>query len=226
MRNRFVEKMDRLHKEMLEMGTLCEKAIMKTYKLLLSEAEEREELVQEIDRLEHEIDQQERQVESICIQLLLQQQPVASDLRKISAALKMITDLERIGDQATDIAEIIQLGTIQLPMNSPKLTQMAEATMKMVNNSIESYVESSLAMAQEVIDSDDVVDDAFLAVRGEIMDELRSGEVSGDQAMDLLMVAKYYERIGDHASNIGEWVEFSITGKHRSGKEINDVFRV
>ena len=226
MRNRFIEKMERLHKEMLEMGMLCEKAIMKTYKLLLSEENEQENMVKEIDQLEHEIDHQERQVETICIQLLLQQQPVASDLRRISAALKMITDLERIGDQATDIAEIIQVGAIKLPISGSRLTQMAEATMKMVNNSIESYVESSLAMAQEVIDNDDVVDEHFLAVRREIIEEMKTGEISSDQALDLLMVAKYYEGIGDHASNIGEWVEFSITGKHRSGKEINDVFMV
>ena len=132
----------------------------------------------------------------------------------------MITDLERIGDQATDIAEIIQVGTIKLPISGSRLTQMAEATMKMVNNSIESYVESSLAMAQEVIDSDDIVDEHFLAVRSEIIEEMKTGEVSSDQALDLLMVAKYYERIGDHASNMASGWNFLLQESTEAEKRL------
>ena len=223
MRNKFDMQLEILNEQLTRMGELCELAINRVTKALVEGSIEQAKKIMSADE---SIDQMEKDIERLCLKLLLQQQPVASDLRKISAALKMITDLERIGDQATDIAEIIQVGTIKLPISGSRLTQMAEATMKMVNNSIESYVESSLAMAQEVIDSDDIVDEHFLAVRSEIIEEMKTGEVSSDQALDLLMVAKYYERIGDHASNIGEWVEFSITGKHRSGKEINDVFTV
>ena len=196
---------------------------MKTYRLLLSE-EERQELVTRIDALEREIDAKERMIESICMQLFLQQQPVASDLRRITAALKLITDLERIGDQATDIAEIMQTGSVTVPIKGVRLTEMAEYTMNMVNKSVESYVQKDLSMAKEVIDSDDTLDNLFTEVRQEINRCSIEGQYTNDQAMDMLMISKYYERIGDHATNVAEWVEFSLTGKHRSGKVINDVF--
>ena len=223
MRERSLEKLEQLHKELLEMGLLCEKAIMKTYRLLLSE-EERQELVTRIDALEREIDAKERMIESICMQLFLQQQPVASDLRRITAALKLITDLERIGDQATDIAEIMQTGSVTVPIKGVRLTEMAEYTMNMVNKSVESYVQKDLSMAKEVIDSDDTLDNLFTEVRQEINRCSIEGQYTNDQAMDMLMISKYYERIGDHATNVAEWVEFSLTGKHRSGKVVNDVF--
>lgn len=223
MREQYLEKLEQLHKELLEMGLLCEKAIMKTYRLLLSE-EERQELVTRIDALEREIDAKERMIESICMQLFLQQQPVASDLRRITAALKLITDLERIGDQATDIAEIMQTGSVTVPIKGVRLTEMAEYTMNMVNKSVESYVQKDLSMAKEVIDSDDTLDNLFTEVRQEINRCSIEGQYTNDQAMDMLMISKYYERIGDHATNVAEWVEFSLTGKHRSGKVINDVF--
>ena len=198
---------------------------MKTYRLLVSE-QEREELVKAIDVLEREIDAKERRIEADCIQLFLQQQPVASDLRLISSALKMITDLERIGDHATDIAEILETGSIKVPAKDIDLAKMAEIAMDMINRSVESYVQKDLEMAREVIDRDDVLDELFINVRKEISRCSAEGIYTNDQTLDLLMIAKYYERLGDHATNVAEWVEFSLTGKHRSGKEVNDVFAV
>ncbi|MCD7818289.1 MAG: phosphate signaling complex protein PhoU [Lachnospiraceae bacterium] len=221
MRDRFVEKLEQLQKELLEMGMLCEEAIMKTYRLLVS-TEDRDELTEEIDHLENEIDGKEQAVESICMQLLLRQQPVASDLRRISAAMKMITDMERIGDQATDIAEIVKTGSIDIPVQEAAITKMAEFTIRMVNRSVEAYVNRDLDLAREVIDSDDQLDAMFGVVRKNLTGT--DSALSSEQAMDLLMIAKYYERIGDHAQNIGEWVEFSITGIHRQGKKVYDVF--
>ncbi|MDD6616947.1 MAG: phosphate signaling complex protein PhoU [Lachnospiraceae bacterium] len=223
MRERFVRKLNELHKEMIEMGMLCEKTIARTYQLLLTK-EDQERLSSEISSMEVEIDRQEREIESICLQLLLQQQPVATDLRRVSAALKMITDMERIGDQATDIAEIIRTGNIDIPVTGIGITEMAEATMAMVNKSVEAYVDKNLAAAQETIDSDDRIDAMFLEVRSNLTKKIASGEADANQCLDLLMIAKYYERIGDHATNLAEWVEFSITGKHRRGKEMQDVF--
>ena len=176
--------------------------------------------------LEREIDAKERRIEADCIQLFLQQQPMASDLRLISSALKMITDLERIGDQATDIAEILETGSIQVPVKEIELTRMAEIAMDMINHSVESYVQKDLEMARAVIDRDDELDALFVDVRKEISRCSAEGIYTNDQTLDLLMIAKYYERLGDHATNVAEWVEFSLTGKHRSGKEVNDVFAV
>lgn len=221
MRERYGEQLKQLQNEVLELGMLCEKAIMKTCRLLNSE-EMRALLVKEISALEKEIDTKEHFVESTCIRLLLRQQPVAADLRRISAALKLVTDMERIGDQATDIAEILQTGSIDVPVKGVKIAEMAEFTMQMVNKSVESYVNRDLTLAQNVIGSDDTLDEMFLEVRR----TLNENEMcfSADQILDLLMIAKYYERIGDHATNIAEWVEFSITGRHRDGEEIYDVF--
>ncbi|MCD8103919.1 MAG: phosphate signaling complex protein PhoU [Lachnospiraceae bacterium] len=225
MRDRYVEKLDQLQKELLEMGMLCEEAIMKTYRLLIS-TESRDETADEIDRLENEIDGKEQSIESICLQLLLRQQPVASDLRRISAAMKMITDLERIGDQATDITEIMKTGSIDVPVKGVAITQMAEFTVGMVNKSVEAYVNRDLELAKEVIDSDDKLDAMFLDVRRALTEPAAAEQFCNDQILDLLMIAKYYERIGDHATNIGEWVEFSLTGVHRQGKKVYNVFGV
>lgn len=222
MRERYIEKLSQLHDELLNMGLLCEKAIMKTYRLLISR-ELRFEQVEEINRMEKEIDAKEHSVEAICIQLLLRQQPVATDLRRISAALKMVTDMERIGDQATDIAEILETGSIDVPVKGINIAEMAEFTMGMVNKSVESFVNRDLDLAREVIDSDDILDKMFVNVR-RALNENGSG-FSSDQILDLLMIAKYYERIGDHATNIGEWVEFSLLGKHRNGEDAYfDIF--
>lgn len=225
MRDNYLKKLEQMQKELLEMGMLCEEAIQKTYRLLVSE-QEREELVKAIDVLEREIDAKERRIEADCIQLFLQQQPVASDLRLISSALKMITDLERIGDHATDIAEILETGSIKVPVKDIDLAKMAEMAMDMINRSVESYVQKDLEMAREVIDRDDVLDELFINVRKEISRCSAEKIYTNDQTLDLLMIAKYYERLGDHATNVAEWVEFSLTGKHRSGKEVNDVFAV
>ena len=225
MRDNYLKKLEQMQKELLEMGMLCEEAIQKTYRLLASE-QGREELVKSIDTLEREIDAKERRIEADCIQLFLQQQPVASDLRLISSALKMITDLERIGDHATDIAEILETGSIKVPVKDVELAKMAEIAMDMINHSVESYVQKDLEMAREVIDRDDVLDELFINVRKEISRCSAEGIYTNDQTLDLLMIAKYYERLGDHATNVAEWVEFSLTGKHRSGKEVNDVFAV
>ena len=225
MRDNYQKKLEQMQKELLEMGMLCEEAIQKTYRLLVSE-QECEELVKAIDVLEREIDAKERRIEADCIQLFLQQQPVASDLRLISSALKMITDLERIGDHATDIAEILETGSIKVPAKDIDLAKMAEIAMDMINRSVESYVQKDLEMAREVIDRDDVLDELFINVRKEISRCSAEGVYTNAQTLDLLMIAKYYERLGDHATNVAEWVEFSLTGKHRSGKEVNDVFAV
>lgn len=221
MRERYMQQLEELQSEVLELGKLCEKAIMKTC-CLLDTDEMRDYNVKEINALEKDIDTKEHSVEAICIQLLLRQQPVAADLRRISAALKMVTDMERIGDQATDIAEILETGSIDVPVNSVKIAQMAEFTMQMVNKSVESYINRDLTLAQETIESDDTLDEMFLEVRR----TLNANEMhfSADQILDLLMIAKYYERIGDHATNIAEWVEFSLTGRHRDGEEVYDVF--
>ena len=221
MRELYTEKLTQLKNEVLELGMLCEQAIMKTYRLLISD-ELREEQVKEIDALEKEIDTKEHSVEAICIQLLLRQQPVATDLRRISAALKMVTDMERIGDQATDIAEIMETGSIDVPVKGVRITEMAEFTMNMVNKSVEAYINRNLELAREVIASDDILDDLFIEVRKSL--NINAEDFSSDQVLDLLMIAKYYERIGDHATNIAEWAEFSLTGKHRDGENIYEVF--
>lgn len=211
MRNRFDRQLEELHVELIEMGSMCEDVIRKTSKLLQSGDAK---VAKEIRKEDSNIDEQERLVESLCLKLLLQQQPVAKDLRKVSAALKMITDMERIGDQASDIAEIIETTDFSVPTNDVKLAKMAETTIAMVTESIDAYVKQDLELVCEVIARDDEVDDLFLEVRQEIADDMVE---AGDpmSSLDLLMIAKYFERIGDHATNIAEWVEFSITGTHK-----------
>ena len=164
---------------------------------------------------DEEIDEKEREIESLCLKLLLQQQPVARDLRQISAALKMITDMERIGDHAADISEmtILMAGTPYI-RNIEHLQTMAKEAMVMLVKSIEAYVEKDLAKAEKVIESDDVIDDLFDEIKAELIDAIHQNPDNGEQAADLLMVSKYLERIGDHATNIAEWVIFSITGNH------------
>ena len=169
----------------------------------------------EIVDFDEEIDEKEREIESLCLKLLLQQQPVARDLRQISAALKMITDMERIGDHAADISEmtILMAGTPYI-RNIEHLQTMAKEAMVMLVKSIEAYVEKDLEKAEKVIESDDVIDDLFDQIKAELIDAIHQNPDNGEQAADLLMVSKYLERIGDHATNIAEWVIFSITGNH------------
>ena len=194
------------------MGELCEEAIGKATTALKEGNMEQAEKVRIADE---EIDQAETDIERLCLRLLLQQQPVARDLRLISAALKMITDMERIGDQAADIADIVKVTSLGVPDASIRLKDMAKATASMVTKCIDAYVKQDLKLAREVIDSDDIVDDLFDEVKDEILQGMRKGITTDVQSLDYLMIAKYYERIGDHATNIAEWVVYSINGHHK-----------
>ena len=211
MRSRFDEQLSLLNKKMIEMGAECEELIALVAKALLNGDVEGARKAKEQG---HEIDQMEREIEAICLKLLLQQQPVAKDLRVISAALKMITDMERIGDQAEDIAEIITFLDGRTGEECHDIRLMAEATIKMVTDSIDAYVKGDLELAKSVSDYDDVVDDAFDRVKQTLIKMISENTADGEYAVDLLMIAKYFERIGDHAVNIAEWVEFSVTGVH------------
>ena len=211
MRDRFTQQMEKLHVELIEMGALCEQAISRAYQVLM---EEDPQAAQELRKKDAAIDEKEREIESRCLKLLLQQQPVASDLRQVSAALKMITDMERIGDQASDIAEIVQTTHLKAPGENIRLKDMAQITQRMVSKSVDAYVKQDLGIARQVIREDDLVDHLFEEVKNELVRALKDGTSSGEQSLDYLMIAKYYERIGDHATNIAEWVEFSITGQH------------
>ena len=212
MRSRFDEQLSLLSKKMIEMGAECESIIALSAKALLegNTADARKAKAQG-----HTIDQMEREIEAICLKLLLQQQPVAKDLRVISAALKMITDMERIGDQAEDIAEIITFLDGRTGEECRDIRLMAEATIQMVTDSIDAYVKQDLNLAKSVSDHDEVVDDAFDRVKQTLIGMIAENTTDGEYALDLLMIAKYFERIGDHAVNIAEWVEFSVTGVHK-----------
>lgn len=212
MRGRFDEQLALLNKKMIEMGALCENIIALSAKALLEGDIEKAKKVAEIGG---GIDHMEREIESICLKLLLQQQPVAKDLRQISAALKMITDMERIGDQAEDIAEIITYLQGRTGEECHGIRKMAEATIKMVTDSIDAYVKQDLALAKAVSDYDDIVDTCFDGVKSTLIQMISENTEDGEYAVDLLMIAKYFERIGDHAVNIAEWVEFSVTGVHK-----------
>lgn len=217
MRVHFAEQLDLLNSELSSMGGLCEEAIMKSANALIRQDPF---LAHEVSYLTGEIDEKENQIVGLCYKLLLQQQPVASDLRLISAAMKMVTDMERIGTQAGDISEIVRSASLQrLEPRMEHIREMANATVDMVNGAITAFIKRDLEMAQAVMDYDDVVDGLFDSVRNELVEMISStdyhdgGQALGEAAMDLLMVAKYLERIGDHAVNIAGWVEFSITGK-------------
>lgn len=209
MREYYDEQLTKLHTQMMAMGGMCEKAISEATRAL---AEGNTELAREVMEGDTRINQQEREIESMCMKLLLHQQPVAGDLRRVSAALKMVTDMERIGDQAADIAENVLQMNEKLPEKFLHICKMAAAAMKMVTDSVNAYVDRDLDLARKVIRGDDVVDSLFLKVRGEILDAIREDKNSGEEILDLFMIIKYYERIGDHATNIAEWVEYSITG--------------
>ena len=209
MRSRFDEQLDLLNKEMITMGALCENAIAMSAKAV---AEGDLALTESIPALAEQIGQKEREIESLCLKLLLQQQPVAKDLRIISSALKMATDMERIGHQSADIAEIVRMANLKVGGDTEEVRNMALAVIKMVSESIDAFVKKDDDMAQAVIAYDDVVDDCFDRVKNLLIDRFSQPEADGEQTIDLLMVAKYFERIGDHAVNIAKWVVFSITG--------------
>ena len=214
--NRFDRQLVQLNNELIEMGGMIEKAISDTVKALVNQDIE---LASNVIEYDEEIDHQEREIEQLCLKLLLQQQPVAKDLRLISAALKMITDMERIGDHATDISEItIELSKESYIKKLDHIQQMAKETMVMLVQSVEAFVNKDMDKARAVIVHDDVVDDLFNKVKAELIAMIHEDVNAGEQASDLLMAAKYFERIGDHATNISEWVIFSITGQHPDDK--------
>ena len=211
MRQRFDGQLALLNRELINMGALCEEAIAVTARSVLDADRKQAE---RISALEEEIDQKEREIERICLRLLLQQQPVARDLRQISAALKMITDMERIGDQAEDIAEIIAFLEDRQAENDAVFREMARAVIQMVTESVDAYVKCDIILAKKVIADDDYVDDCFARIKQSLISRIAAAPTEGEYALDLLMIAKYYERIGDHATNIAEWVIYSITGEH------------
>ncbi len=214
MRTRFDEQLTRLNDMLIEMGALVETAIA-----MASQALSRQDagLAKKAIDYDREVDQKEKDIEALCLKLLLQQQPVARDLRLISSALKMITDMERIGDQAADISEItLLLAGTPIVRELEHIPQMAAATTRMVTDSIDAFVKKDLALAEAVVRADDIVDDLFTALKNDLVGLIRTDRDEGGHAIDLIMIAKYFERIGDHAVNIAEWVIFSITGRHDS----------
>ena len=211
MRTRFDRQLELLHVELIKMGGLCEEAITLACDLLETQERNRQ---QKVFALESEIDAKEREIEDICMRLLLQQQPVARDLRTVTAAMKMVTDMERIGDHAADISEM----TILMGQNScidkfNHISEMASETMIMLNHSIEAYVEKDVVKAREVIEDDDIVDELFVKAKKDVIQLILNNPEEGEEAADILMIAKYFERIGDHTTNIAEWVIYSLKQK-------------
>ena len=213
MRDRFTEQLKSLHKGLIEMGEQCESVITMATDALINNNKAGAESISVLDTY---IDHQERDIESLCLKLLSQQQPVASDLRQISAALKMITDMERIGDQAADIAELVKYIDGDPIINMTKIGDMAKHVIYMVTESVNAYVKKDVTLAQNIIKYDDEVDDLFNEMKNEIIDIIAKKNDDAEKAVDLLMIAKYLERIGDHATNIAEWAVFSVTGVHKS----------
>ena len=212
MRSRFDQQLMQLNEMLVQTGELCEQAISQTMVALSSSSDE---IAREVIRADAHIDQMERDIEHLCLKLLLQQQPVAGDLRQVSAALKMITDMERIGDQAADIAEIVKSTDMSLVRGFPKIPQMAAKTAEMVHDAVRSFVDRDLALATATQAADDAVDRMFDEVATEMIDFIVHADAADAQkAIDVIMIAKYLERIGDHATNIAEWVDFAITGVH------------
>lgn len=211
MRNKFDSQLEILNNDLILMGALCEDAIACAVKALLNNDMK---LAESAMNKEKEIDQKERDIETLCMKLLLQQQPVAKDLRLISSALKMVTDMERIGDQAADIAEVVTFIDLSESISSVHISDMAVAVIHMVTQSIDAFVKRDLKLANDVISYDDVVDGLFMKTKKDLIDLIASDIKNGEKALDILMIAKYLERIGDHAALIAEWVVFSITGTH------------
>ena len=212
MRNRVDEQLFELNREIIEMGAMCEEAIASAVKALTAGDME---LAGKVKVNASAIDQMERDIEGRCMKLLLHQQPVAKDLRLISAALKMITDMERIGDQAEDIAEIVTFLNGRTMEGVELIEEMARETISMVTSSVDAFVKKDVELAQKVIAQDDIVDDYFSRVKCGIITLITKNLADGEFALDLLMISKYFERIGDHATNIAEWVIYSVTGTHK-----------
>ena len=212
MRNRFDEQLFELNREIIEMGAMCEEAIASAAKALTTGDVE---LAGRMKADSSAIDHMEREIERLCMKLLLHQQPVAKDLRLISAALKMITDMERIGDQAEDIAEIVTFLNGHTMEEMEIIEDMARETIEMVTTSVDAFVKKDITLAEKVIAQDEVVDNYFSRVKNNIITLISENHADGEFALDLLMISKYFERIGDHATNIAEWVIYSITGTHK-----------
>lgn len=210
MRSNLDRQLEQLHVALIKMGALCEEAISAAAKALIDNDMA---LAAKVKPLDMEIDEKEREIEDFCMRLLLQQQPVARDLRQISSALKMVSDLERIGDQAQDIAEIVPYLKGEVSQSKLHIAEMAKATIKMVTDSIDSFVHCDLAMACAVVEYDNVVDGLFQKVKTELIRLIGEDSENGEFCIDLLMVAKYLERIGDHGVNVAQWVQYSLTGK-------------
>ena len=207
MRNLYQEQLWNLNQELIQMGAACEEIIALAAQSLTDYTED---LKEKSDHVGAVIDESERTVENICLKLLLRQQPVASDLRQISAAMKMITDMERIGDQAEDIVDLIP--KMSRSAEDGPLQKMAKAAQTMVTEAVDAYVKQDLTLAKKVMGDDDIVDDYFNQIKTDIIAIIASDPTDGEYALDLLMIAKYFERIGDHCTNIAEWVAFSLTG--------------
>ncbi|MCI8507613.1 MAG: phosphate signaling complex protein PhoU [Lachnospiraceae bacterium] len=213
MRNKFDKQLSQLNAELITMGALCEEAITYAVKYMTDKEEDSREACLAADR---QIDKKERDIETLCIKLILQQQPVAGDLRIVSSALKMISDMERIGDQASDIVEIAPYVAESGIEGSTHIRDMADATIKMVSKSVESFVKMDTDIAYQAMEHDNLVDELFDKVKDELIKSIAEGGRNAEALIDLLMIAKYFERIGDHAENIAEWVVYSITGKHKN----------
>ncbi len=215
MRSKFDEQLELLNKELITMGALCEDAIAVSSKALGAGDIA---LAKSVQELSTQINHKEREIEGLCLKLLLQQQPIATDLRVISSALKMVTDMERIGDNSGDIAEIVTMDNIHADHDTQNLHDMALAASKMVTDSIDAFVKQDVKIARAVIAYDDVVDGYFNQVKNMLIKQLKDLKTNGEYALDLLMIAKYFERIADHAVNIAKWVLFSITGNREEVK--------
>ena len=211
MRKEFDEQLERLNTEMIKMGSYCEYAIGSAMKALF---ENDTEAVKEVEEYDREINQKEREIESMCLKLLLKQQPVAHDLRTVSSALRMIADLERVGDQSEDIAEITKFVDVSKLKGKTHIKEMSDEAINMLTKSVDSFVKKDVELAKYVILRDDVVDNLFNEIKEELITCIAENKDGGEAYLDLFMVAKYLERIGDHATNIAEWVIFSVTGKH------------
>ena len=216
MRSQFDSQLEKLNQELILMGTMVENAIEGACEALLTR-----NLIKARDSQlgDPAIDRKERDIEGLSLRMLLLQQPVARDLRVVSSAVKMITDMERIGDQAEDISEIIGFLNGRTGRDCAPIGDMAAATIKMVTESVDAFVKRDMALANAVIAYDDVVDELFVKVKSSLIVLLAENPQDGEYALDLLMIAKYFERIGDHATNIAEWVVFSVTGKHEGEQE-------
>ncbi len=211
MRVNYDRQLEQLNQELTQMGQLCEQIIDLASRLL--DAWDTG-LVGQVKTIGGEIDEMERSIETVCMRLLLRQQPVARDLRFISAALKIITDLERIGDQAEDIVEILPQIQTKTKTNLNKIQEMAKHAMLMVNQSVDAYIRQDMTLAKAVLVHDDVVDADFMQIKTELIQAIARNPEQGEDTLDLLMIAKYFERIADHATNVAEWVIYGVTGTH------------